>query len=74
MNSENRRSGGNFVISPEEIENNLNEIFKQVVVNRDWKSHQNEIIQIYNSDDENRKNTVDALRSIMLKIMVIPQA
>jgi len=36
---ESRKSGGNFIISPEEIENNLNEIFKQVVVNRDWKAH-----------------------------------
>ena len=34
--------------TPEEIETNLNEIFKQVVVNRDWKNHHTDLVTIYN--------------------------
>jgi hypothetical protein len=59
--------------SPAEIDKNLNDIFKQVVVNRDWKNHNADLVTIYNQDEQSRGAVVDALRSIMLKIMVIPQ-
>ena len=34
--------------TPAEIEQNLNDIFKQVVVNRDWKNHHADLVTIYN--------------------------
>jgi len=61
-------------LNPDEIDQNCNDIFKQVVVNRDWKNHQQELLNMYNSDNEQyRELLVDSLRTIMLKIMVIPQ-
>lgn len=47
----------------------INDIFKQVVVGRDWKSHANAVYQLYKTE---RSEVVKSLESIVLKIMVIP--
>ena len=58
----------------EQLEESLTDIFKQVVVNRGWDQHAQELISIYSSDTKSRENLVDILKYIMLKIMVVPQA
>lgn len=56
----------------EEIETELNDMFKQVVVNRDWKNKEQELVEMYNADSKSKDAIVDCLKIIMLKIMVIP--
>ena len=47
----------------------LNELFKQVVVGRDWKSHATEVYELYRKD---QKEVIKGLESIVMKILVIP--
>ena len=54
-----------------EIRTQLNEIFKQVVVGRDWKSHTTEVMDLFERDEP---EVIASLESIVLKIMVIPPA
>ena len=49
----------------------LNEIFKQVVVGRDWKNHASDVFELYTKE---RSEVIKGLESIVLKIMVIPAA
>ena len=58
----------------DEIETELNDMFKQVVVNRDWKNHEQALIGMYQGDQKSKEAIVDCLKIIMLKIMVIPQS
>lgn len=60
--------------SYDEIETELNDMFKQVVVNRDWKNHEHELVGMYNGDAKSKDAIVECLKIIMLKIMVIPQS
>lgn len=56
----------------DEIETELNDMFKQVVVNRDWKNHEQELVEMYQVDIKAKDSIVECLKIIMLKIMVIP--
>ena len=47
----------------------MNEIFKQVVVGRDWKMHASDVYDLYNNE---AKEVIRSLESIVMKIMVIP--
>lgn len=47
----------------------MNEIFKQVVVGRDWKNHAVDVYELYSKE---RSEVVKGLETIILKIMVIP--
>jgi hypothetical protein len=55
------------------LKSTLNDIFKQVVVARDWRTSVPQVLELLQSEKEELE-VAQAFIDIMLKIMVIPTA
>ncbi len=55
------------------LKTTLNDIFKQVVVGRDWRTQVPQVLELLQAEKEDLE-VCSAFTDIMLKIMVIPSA
>ena len=58
---------------PEGIEDDVKESFRRAMENRNWRSHQDELLEAYNSTVDSRQGLIGGLKQIILRVMVIPQ-
>ncbi len=55
----------------QDLKTTLNDIFKQVVVTRDWRTHVTQVLELLQNEKEDLQLS-NAFIEIMTKIMIIP--